>query len=346
MPIIDDYVDPVVLTGFVREVPTPSVLILNQFLPDRLIGNVEAAIDQVTKTNRAAKFRSFDSETPIGSRDSFQRSKIKLPPIGEKLPVAEEETLMLERARSGGDNRNAYVEAIYDDAAILVGNVRRRMELARGDTLVDGKFTLSENGLVLEADFGVPANHKVTAAIPWSDHDDATPLLDIKAWIDVYVDTNGERPGKILTSNTVFNNLLLSREIRELFSRGDTLTGGPNLVTPTQLNQVFQAYSIPPITEYNTKVNVDGSNVRVIPDERFLMLPANASDLGYTAWGITAESLALAGIDNPRLAFTDLPGIVGVVLKEGDPVMTWTKVTGTGMPLLTDPKRLLTADVI
>lgn len=347
MTIIDDYVDPIELTGYVREVPQPSNLMLAQFLPDKNIGNVEAAIDQVTRTNRAAMFRSWDAETPIGQRDSFQRSKIKLPPLGEKLPVAEQETLMLERVRTGGDNRNGYVQAIYDDAATLAGNVRRRMEVARGDVLVDGKFTLAgENHLTLEADFGMPAEHKVTAATPWSDHADATPLLNLKAWIDAYVDANGERPGKIVTSNTVINNLLLAAEIRDLFNRGTTLTGGPNLLTTVQLNQVLQAYGIPPLIEYNTKINVDGSNVRVIPEDRLIMLPENASDLGYTAWGVTAESLRLATGQNPGLLFEELPGLVGMTMLTGDPIQTWTKVAAVGMPLITDPKRLFVADVL
>lgn len=347
MAIIDDFVDPIELTGFVREVPVPSTLMLAQFLPDRNIGNVEAAIDQVTRTNRAAMFRSWDAETPIGQRDSFQRSKIKLPPLGEKLPVAEQETLMLERVRTGGDNRNGYVEAIYNDAATLAGNVRRRMEVARGDVLVDGKFTLAgENNLTLEADFGLPGGHAVTAATPWSDHADATPLLNLKAWIDAYVDANGERPGKILTSNTVINNLLLVAEFRDLFNRGTTLTGGPNLLTQVQLNQVLQAYGIPPLIEYNTKINIDGSNVRVIPEDRVIMLPENAADLGYTAWGVTAESLRLATGDNPGLLFEELPGLVGMTMLTGDPIQTWTKVAAVGMPLITDPKRLFVADVL
>jgi hypothetical protein len=347
MPIIDDYIQPEVLTGFVREVPEPSQLVLNQVLPDRQIGNVEAAIDQVTRTNRAAQFRAWDSETPVGERDSFQRSKIKLPPIGQKLPVSEQETLMLERVRTGGDNRNGYIEAIYRDAEILAGNVRRRMELARGDVLADGVFTLTgENGLTLSADFGVPSGNKVTAAIPWSDHADAAPLQNIKTWIDYYVDLNGERPGRILTSNTVANNLLMSAEIRDLFNRGVTLTGGPNLLNQTMLDQALQAYGVPPITTYDTKINWDGANVRVIPEDLFIFLPSNPADLGYTAWGITAESLVLGTGQNPGLSFEELPGLVGVVLKEGDPVLTWTKVGAVGMPLIEQPKLLMVADVL
>lgn len=345
--IIDDYIPPEELTGFVREVPLPSNLMLAEILPDRNIGNVEAAIDQVTRTNRAAQFRSWDAEVPVGQRDSFQRSKIKLPPLGEKLPVAEQETLMLERVRTGGDNRDGYVEAIYNDAATLAGNVRRRMEVARGDVLVDGKFTLAgENNLTLEADFGVPAGNKVVAGTMWSNHTNATPLQNFKAWIDAYVDLNGERPGKIVTSNTVINNLLLIAEIRDLFNRGTSLTGGPNLLTPVQLNQVLQAYGIPPLVEYNTKINMDGVNSRVIPDDRVIMLPANPLDLGYTAWGVTAEALALATGQNPGLTFAELPGLVGVTMKSGDPVQTWTKVAAVGMPLITNPNLLFVADVL
>lgn len=345
--IVDDYIEPAVLTGYVREVPSPYALTLNQFLRDRNIGDIEAAIDQVTKTNRAAKFRAWDTETPIGQRDTFQRSKVKLPPLGIKLPIGELERLMLERIRTGGDNRDAYVEAIYNDAETATRNVLNRMELARGDVLVDGKFTLTgENGLTIEADFGVPGGNIVSASVPWTTHASASPLTDLKTWVDAYVDLNGERPAYALTSNTVINNLLLCQELRELFYPAIASTTGPNLLTPAQLNQVLTAYGYPSLVEYNTKIEVDGSNTRVINDEKVILLPSDPDQLGFTAWGITAEALELAGQTNPSLDFTQLPGLVGVVLKEGDPVRVWTKVGAVGMPILTNPRLLMVADVI
>jgi hypothetical protein len=342
--IVDDYIEPAVLTGFVRNVPSPVNLVLNQFLPDRQIADIEAAFDMVTRTNRAAQFRAWDTETPIGERDKFQRSKVKLPPLGQKTPIGEYERLQLERIRTGGDNRDGYVRAIYDDAEINTRAVLNRMELARGDVLVDGKFTLSgENGLTIEADFGVPGDHLVTAATAWSDHTNSTPLQDLKTWVDKYVDDTGERPGTMVTSNTVINNMVLSQEIRELFT---TPYGVPNLITLPQLNQVLQAFSLPQIFEYNTQLQVNGVNQRVIPNDRVILLPADPSTLGFTAWGITAEALELATGDNPGLLFEDLPGLVGVVLKEGDPVRVWTKVGAVGMPMITDPLRLMVADVL
>lgn len=345
--IVDDYIEPAVLTGFVREVPSPYALTLNQWLPDRQIGDIEAAMDQVTRVNRAAKFRAWDTETPVGQRDTFQRSRVKLPPLGIKIPIGEYERLLLERIRTGGDNRDGYVEAIYNDAETATKNVLNRMELARGDVLADGKFTLSgENGLTIEADFGVDGSNIVSAATPWTTYTTASPLTDLKTWVDHYVDVNGERPAYMLTSNTVVNNMLLCKELRELFYPAIANTSGPNLLTPAQLNQVLTAYGYPTIVEYNTKIEVDGTNTRVIADDKVIFLPSDPSQLGYTAWGITAEALELAGGQNPSLEFTQLPGLVGVVLKEGDPVRVWTKVGAVGMPIITNPRLLMIADVI
>jgi hypothetical protein len=345
--IIDEYIDPAVLTGFVRDVPTPINLILNQYLPDRQINDIEAAMDQVTRTNRAAKFRAWDSEVPTSKRDSFQRTKVSLPPLGVKLPIGEYERLMLERIRTGGDNRNAYVEAIYNDAEQLSREVRNRMELARGDVLTDGKFTLTgENGLTIEADFGLPAGNLVSPSIAWNDVDNATPLGNYKTWTDAYVDLNGEMPGVGLTSRKVVNNLLLSAEIRALFDRGNAVAGPPNLVTPQQLNTVLTAYGYPPLATYDTRIDVDGTATRPIPEDRLIFLPSDPASLGFTAWGITVEALELATGQNPGLLFTDLPGLVGVVMKEGDPLRVWTKVGAVGMPLITDPRRLMVADVL
>lgn len=343
MPIISDYVDPAALTAFVREVPQPQNQILNTFLPDRVLPDIEAAIDSVTRVNRAAQFRTYDAETPIGQRDGLTRKTVELPPIGQKTVLGEYERLQLERLRTGGQANSNLIDAIYNDAAINTRAVRARMELARGDVLTDGVFSLAdENGLTLEADWGVPASNIVAPGTLWSATATATPLADIRSWADTYTDLNGEPPAVAVTSRSVVSNLLLNAEIRELTA---TLAGTPNIVTRQQLNTILQAHGLPTIVEYDTQVNVDGTDTKVIPTDRFVMLPADPTTLGYTAWGITAEALELAGVSNPTLAFTDAPGLVGVVLKEGDPVRTWTKVTGVGMPVIVDPNRLMVADV-
>jgi hypothetical protein len=94
---------------------------------------------------------------------------VQLPPLSDTLQMGELERLRLQFARTGGTNQNAFVNAIYNDAENLTRYVQNRMELARGDVLMDGKFTLTgEGGLTLEADFGVPGGNFVTAGTLWS----------------------------------------------------------------------------------------------------------------------------------------------------------------------------------
>src|SRR4051794_16899246 len=112
--IIYDLVLPSLLTGYIREVPIPATFNLNQYLPDREIHDIEAMWDVVTRTNRAAKFRAYDAETPIGKRDSMTRSRVLLPPVGEKRVLTEYERLQLERLR-GGNNIDRLIEQLYAD---------------------------------------------------------------------------------------------------------------------------------------------------------------------------------------------------------------------------------------
>lgn len=339
----DDLITPAELTGFVREVPTPANYTLNQFLPDVAVRDIEAVTRKLTKTNRAAKFRSYDAETPIGKRDKVDETRVALPPLGQKTVVGEEERIRLEQARLGGDGSAAMIEAIYDDAAINTTSVQARMELARGDVLLDGKVTITENGLVgLEADYGLSGTHVVAPGTLWSSPSSATPLADLLSWRQTYINDAGEPPGVLLTSSTVVANLLRNTDIRQL---AGTIAGTPSIVTREVLNQIFAAHSLPAIVEYDTQIDVDGTTTRPLPADRVFLLPSNPLSLGYTAWGITAEALEFVGGDNPQIDFEEAPGLVGVVLKEGDPVRTWTKVTAVGLPILTDPSKLFVADV-
>lgn len=341
--IIYDLVPPESLTSFIREVPHESNQILNQFLPDRQINDIEATIEEMTKVNRAATFRTYDAETPIGERDTLTRRRVLLPPLGQKLVVGEYERIQLERLRTGGTSTGAMVQQIYDDAVINTNAVRVRMELARGDVLTDGRFTLAgENDLRLETDWGVPEDNFVAASIPWSDQSNATILEDLNDWVDQYNEVNGEVPGTMLMSRRTVGNILRSAEMRQLIS---SLAGTPSIATRAQMNAVLDAHTLPQIREYDSRFEVNGTTTRPIPQDLVILLPSNPASLGYTAWGITAEALELAGSPNPSLDFTNAPGLVGVVMRDGDPVRTWTKVTGVGMPVFTDPRRLMVANV-
>lgn len=342
--LVNDIVPGGALTAFVREVPSPANYILNQFLPDIAVQDIEATIDSVQRRNRAAEFRSYDAETVIGARDAFSRRKVMLPPVGQKTVIGELERLQLERIRNGGGATAAIAEQVYDDAENNARATLARVELARGDVLADGKFTLAaENGLTLEADFGVPTDHLVAPTVLWSDHANSTPLADLRAWAEQYASVNGEYPGYIIMSRTARSHLMQSAEVR---AQASSVVGVPSIVTPVQLNAVLEANELPAITLYDTRVEAGGADTRVIPVDKVVFGPSDRASLGQTVWGITAEALELAGLSNPELTYQQLPGLIGVVMKTFDPVHTWTKVGGVVMPVIYQPQKLLVADVI
>jgi hypothetical protein len=342
--VFDGPVTPDALTTFVREVPTPADQVLNTLLPDRYFTNNTIDFAELTRTNRTARFRAFDGRLHVSERDTNITKQVKLPPLSSSISVGELERLQLEFARTGGTDNAAIVNAIYDDATNLTREIQARMEQARGDVLTDGKFTLAgEGGLTMEADYGVPANHLVAPGTLWSNTGAATIIANISAWVDIYVATNGFAPGGMALSRRILNFMLQNAELRTLLA---SLVGTPSLINRPALDNALSAYSLPPITMvYDTVVDVDGTSTRVIPDDRVIFHPPNVSDLGYTAWGVTATSLELVNSSAVDLSFSQAPGIVGVVEKSGPPSREWTFVDAVGMPVLANPKLLMVADV-
>jgi hypothetical protein len=337
-----DLIEPGVLTGFVRELPVPANYVLDRFLPNRNIADIEAAFQTAFRRNRAAMFRAYDAETPIGERDNFQRSRVALPPLSQKMLVGEEERLKLEMLRSGGDNTGSLIQALYNDARINTEAILARMELARGQVLTTGKFSFQgENGLKgIEADFGVPSSHLPTSVTAWTDHEDSDPLDELREWTDLFVDDAGEAPAYALTSRQAIGHLLRNAAVR---SRYANIGGTPSVITRSQLAAILDSEDLPQLVQYDSQVYVNNTATRIIPANKLILLPANPASLGETFWGVTAEALELVGLNNPQLTFQQAPGLVGMVTKEGDPVRTWTKVAAIGMPIIADNTKLLSA---
>ncbi len=339
MTLVTDIVDLAVLTGAAREIEDPAGYTLTDLLPNDTIEDIEFATRRSEITRGVATYRSWDAETPIGRRQATTTTgRVKLPPLGQKLVIGEYERILLQRAQ--GAVNGGLVTQTYDDTRSNVLSIRARMERARGQVLSTGRFTLAaENGLTLEADFGVPADHlNIAPAVLWTD-----PTSDFFGFLEQLVtkfadDNDGQLPGFFTTSRRVVNLARLNRQvIRAIY--GPQATEGR--VTPQQVNEVLNDQGLPGFRQYDTKIG----GQRVIPDDRLILTPAEPRALGRSVFGITAEALEL--VDSSAVDFTlaDAPGITAVTLKDGDPVRVWSKASATAMPALDDPNLLMTADV-
>lgn len=347
--VYDGPVLPDDLTEFVRTVPQPAQFVLDSVLPNSYISTNRVDVGQITKTNRTARFRAYDANLHVAQRDSGQVQTVQLPPLSDSLAMGELERLKLEYARTGGTNQNAFVDAIYNDAEILTRYVQNRMELARGDILVDGKVTfLSSNGEpALEADFGVPAGNFVTAATLWSHQTsgayDADILTDLNNWLTYYISVNGFAPAGMWISRQVLIYMLSNAVLRQ--AAGNIL-GSAALLTRDALDAALATRGLPAIYGvYDSMVDVDGTATRILPANKVIFQPPAGVPFGRTVWGVSATALELVNSSESDLSFSNAPGIVGVVEKVGPPYREFTFVDAVGMPVLDNPRTLMVATV-
>lgn len=336
------------LTTFTREVPVPRELTLLSEFPREDLETNTVDFAEIVRTNRTAKFRSFDGRIHVSERDAGSEKRVKLLPLSTSLSEGEYERLQREFARLGGSNSAALERAIYNEGEQLTREVQNRLEMAWGDVLADGKLTINENGYAGEADFGVPANHKTTIAAndkKWAAANLATmtPLTDLQAWSDVYRQTNGFAPGRAKTSLTRLRVLQRSKEVIDAVYGA---TQGRTRVSVQQLNDLLRDEGLPVFDEpLDGTFDVDGTPTRVMADDIVSLMPTDLRELGYTAWGVTATALELVESDKADLSFEEAPGIVGVVEKIGPPYRKFTYVDATAMPILSNARRLFVADV-
>jgi hypothetical protein len=329
---------------YTQAVPLPSNNKLRQMFTDRPYPTDEIDFATITKTNRFAQFRNWDGAFWQAPRDSGSEKRVKMIPLGGKLAVGEYERRQIEFAKVGGTIQSILVDAVYDDLDNLTAYTHNRIEMAWGDVLTDGVITISENGVQQQVDYVIPSNQKVTAGTLWSDTLNSDPLADLITWYDVWVATNGAGPGQFLCSLTTARQLQANTKLINAIKGAQT---GVTRVTLADISDLFAANDLPPISMesvYNSFFLDDtGATVRPIPANKFLFLPENMSDLGFTAVGTptTVMEMLDSGVQVEQGA-----GVIGMIVKaDAPPFNKATYVDAVALPVLADPRKILVATV-
>lgn len=347
MDVFDEFVDPVTLTGLIREALfdlQENQYTLSRWLPNVPVDDIEY---EFTKGGlglpEVSTYRAWDAESPIARREGFGRERGNIPPMSEKIPLNEYDRLRIRGIRDG-----ELLPFIARDAERLARNLGARIELARADALVNGSVSINENGLIQHVDYGRrPGNGNKVAAVAWTDRANSTPIDDLLGWCEDYANVNGVRPGRIVLSTARRADLRMSAQVRGFAYPG--IATPPSMVTNDVADAILGGFDLPPIEVYDASVKVNGAVTRLLPTANVLLLPAPgatagglpvATDTGATFLGVTAESL------EPEYGLEgDQPGIVAAQWRTKDPIRLWTHAACVPLPVLVNPDLTYSVEV-
>lgn len=348
-----DLITPAEITGYARAAQEALELrwgSLSRYLPNQFVNDIVAQFEVGARgLLPVAKFRSYDTETPLGQTQGRQKVFIELPPIGEKMRISEYDQL---RQRDGNLRDTVVTNSLLQLTDTIVTDVSTRLEVARGQALELGELDIAENGFIQGMDFERDPSLEVDASTGlgeyWIDHDDATPLEQLTTWVEAYETINNERPASILTSRRVVSHLARCAEFRNLYS---TLVGRPSVVNRAAVNEVMADHELPPFDYYERSAvfdNGDGGGVKtrkILSGNKLFLLPAPGqaqNGLGATYWGQTLEA------DEPEYGLepAELPGIVAGVWKTRDPIGLWVHCNAIALAVLGDANMSMVATVL
>ena len=310
---------------------------LSAVLPVENVGGTTITLESSSEGRvEVAEYRAWDAETTFGTASSPGRRQIvELAPLGQQARVSEYDQLTQRNANTPERVRNA----IGNQALRLGRAVADRLEYARGEVLQTGKLSINENGFIADVDFGRDPSMTVTAATSW-----AVPTTDwaseLNAWMEKYVDLNGELPGGIIAGNKAIQAMKKA----DIFSK---IVAGADAVykprtTAQDVQDFLTAEGLPTITQYDRKVRKGGQAVNVIDPNTIIFVPQAALAAGSTAMGTTLESYS----PDYGIAPGEEAGIVVGGYQSHNPMGLYLNAAAVGLPVLHDANRFMAAKII
>lgn len=324
---LNEMIDPAELTGYARGMVDNLMESspLTPLFPDVKIESAAYSwiVDEIL--DDVAEYRAFDAETTIGNTGRGEQKMGKLAPLGRKYFFGEEEQLMLQ-SPSASKTVQERAEELAEQAARAVVN---RLELLRGEALVNGTLAINENKFVQNIDFGRVAGQ--TAVAPgalWSAAG-ADPIADLEDWVAAIVDASGIAPDYLGMSKRVF------RALSAALATAKYITGGAGTISATATNDVLAAFALPEVTILDQRAG----GQRVLPDDYVVFGATGVS--GATVWGTSVSA------SNPKYRLDGRrPGLVVGSYRSDDSDQQWVRSDAVALPILKNPATTLSAKVL
>lgn len=340
------------LLVYSRNLATPNNYLHELLFPAQETS--ELTVDVVREGSRLpvmAQIAELGTQVEYGSREGMTGQRISIPKIQRGRAMDEK----LVRVMLQGGLRNNEVAEIrrtqLNDADYAVDAIKARKEWIAMQSVTTGGVTYAEGGVQFSVDFGFGSDQKpvLSGSDLWSDTLNSNPLDDIQTWANTFSDKGIILP-RALASRQVISYLQQNINIRKAYFGDPSGTANPPQLTKAQLDELFVSHGLPKVVSYDTQARVENraltngkvsfTNVRMAPQNRFVMLPEGP--LGNYLWAETTEEM-MEGIEAEK---TDSNGIFVFRKINEHPIRVETIGVNLAFPALGLNDSIVTATVL
>ena len=302
-----------------------------KLLPMVKTENMKVAIYNLMKGSEvrvSALVHALDSEARIGDRPEYEELRAELFLIKEKINQGEE---MRKKIKDLGMDAsdNAIILAMYEDIAnqiskVLVGFERRACEL-----LSTGKIEINENGAVKSVTMGFDEATNKTAFAGWAD-----PTHDIVGDLIAFSKMSGGKIKRIIISPERIANILNNEKLNAIAA---------NDVSQGYLTEDYALNFIKRITKIQD-VKVDDRVYQLSykkGEKQYRYFPQNTV-IGLTSLKEVGKTLMTSTpIEDGNTADGKYGFVAVSQWRTEDPVTSWTKAEGVGLPVIPNINEVL-----
>lgn len=273
----------------------------------------------------ALKPSAFDAHAVPRARVGADILKTQMPYFKESYYIDEETRQKLLMVQGQDQYVDTIMTNIFDDVTNLLRGAAVTREAMRMMALTTGVITVFGNGQNYTFDYGI--ENKSTVSTPWSDHENSTPIEDIRIAQETIMNKTGAMVTRAMCDGMTWSHLRNNKGIKASLL---VATNGVGVVP----DDAIKAYLMG-VLGIELTVNVgqyksfDGLAAKYVPDGTFVMYPQGA--LGSTWFGTTPAQADLMSDMNSNVTIVD-QGVAITTAPKYDPVTVDTIVSQVCLP--------------
>lgn len=291
-----------------------------KLLPMARTENLKVAIYDLTKGVEVpvmALVHAFDSEARIGDRPTYEEIKAELFLVKEKIDQGEELRKKIKDLGMSSDERTI-LNAIYDDINHLISKVLVAFEKRACELLSTGKLVVNENNAKFEVKYGFDEATNKVDFTGWSspDHDIVADLIALRT-------ASKNKIVRMIMSSKVMGYILANTKLNAIAEKAGVYVTQD--WAKTYINNIVGVEIIVDDRTYKLS-HKDTTEYRFFPENTLISLTTKG-EVGKTF--MTSTPIEDGGTVDATYGFVAVSQ-----WRTEDPVTSWTKAEGVGLPVI------------